>query len=87
MARINKEVRIYSSELYIVWDKGLKVGMGATNRTALARRTGIRYGKLRYIFHKLKLSFYEDNSYIIMKINTGMIFKGNRERVPTSFKK
>lgn len=80
MGKIQIRVILYSSYLYIVWDKKTQVGIGASNRSVLARHSGVKYNKLRHIFGKLKKCFYEDDTYIIMKIDTGMIFKREDEK-------
>lgn len=72
---LQTSVTLYSKDLYIVWDKTLAIGIGASNKKALVKRTGIKYGKLRYIFSTLGLTFYEDDKFIMMKIDTNMIFK------------
>lgn len=81
-----REIRLYSSDLYIVFDKQIGIGIGATNRNTLARHTGINYNKLRHIFGKSNKTFYEDDTYIIMKIFTDMIFKKEHKVASNNFR-
>lgn len=74
----NIEVRFYSKYLFAFYDKQTKTRMGATNMKVLADKTGIKYGRIRYLFVDLRKDLYEDDKCIIFKIPSDMIFKGRR---------
>ena len=69
-------IRIYTNFLYVLHDKDTGVNIGATNLTVLARKSGISYGKLRYVFSTQGEDKYEDIHRIVLRVSTGMIFKG-----------
>jgi len=72
-------IRIYTNFLYVLHDKDTGVNIGATNLTVLARKSGISYGKLRYTFSTQGEDKYEDIHRIIIRVSTGMIFKGTQK--------
>jgi len=53
----NKEVRFFSQHLFVFYDKQKGIGKGATNMKALSDCTGMKYGRIRYLFGDLNKSF------------------------------
>jgi len=71
-----RDFHIYTNFIFVLYDKKSETNIGATNLTMLVRKTGIGYGKLRYVFSTQGKDKYEDIDYIVLRVSTGMIFKG-----------
>jgi len=81
---MKREVRLSGKDLFIFYHKGLDKGDksitvgGCTNKRVLAKKTGIDYNTLMWVFTRKRLCYYETADTIVLKLLTSNIEKGGQ---------